>query len=122
MRAIGEERQQQLAAGKSGNAADRAGKRVARDAQVALRQAERARGEIVLGDREEGAADQRAAIEEFEPREYATAQATTGSQNFSIPDARCPDPISRGNGCGSVLHLIAVTCWIISASASVDST
>ena len=35
-----------------------------------------------------------------------------------------PLPIGskRGNGCGSVLHSMAVSCWIISAKASVDST
>ena len=48
-------------------------------------------------------------------------QATTGSQNFSS-QTPLPHPNRRGNGCGSVPHLIAVTCWIISASASVDST
>ncbi len=50
-----------------------------------------------------------------------TTQATTGSQNFSS-NTPLPQPISCGNGCGSVPHLIAATCWIISASASVDST
>ena len=40
---------------------------------------------------------------------------------FLVADAAA-EPKSRGKGCGSVLHLIAVTCWIISASASVDST
>ena len=48
-------------------------------------------------------------------------QASTGSQNFSS-NTPLPHPIRRGNGCGSVPHLIAATCWIISASASVDST
>ena len=50
-----------------------------------------------------------------------SAQATTGSQNFSSKTP-LPHPIRRGNGCGSVPHLIAATCWIISASARVEST
>jgi hypothetical protein len=50
-----------------------------------------------------------------------STQAATGSQNFSS-NTPLPQPIRRGKGCGSVPHLIAVTCWIISASASVDST
>ena len=49
------------------------------------------------------------------------AQATTGSQNFSS-HTPLPSPISFGKGCGSVPHLIAAICWIISATASVDST
>ncbi len=49
------------------------------------------------------------------------AQAATGSQNFSS-NTPLPHPIRRGKGCGSVPHLIAATCWIISASASVEST
>ena len=49
------------------------------------------------------------------------AQAATGSQNFSS-QTPLPMPNTRGNGCGSVLHSIAVTCWIISASARVEST
>jgi hypothetical protein len=50
-----------------------------------------------------------------------SAQATSGSQNFSS-DTPEPRPKSFGKGCGSVLHSMAVTCWIISASASVEST
>ena len=49
------------------------------------------------------------------------AQASSGSQNFSS-EPRRPTPKMRGNGCGSVLHSIAVNCCIISASASVEST
>ena len=50
-----------------------AGQRIARHAQVAFGQAERAGGEIVLGDGKEGAADQGAAIEEFEPDHHRRA-------------------------------------------------
>ena len=49
------------------------------------------------------------------------AHATTGSQNFSS-HTPAPTPSSRGNGCGSVLHSIAASCWIISAAANVEST
>ena len=65
-RRVGEEGEQHLPAGKARERADHAGEREARDAQVALRQAERARRVIVLGDRQEGVADQRAAIEQFQ--------------------------------------------------------
>ena len=52
-----------------------------------------------------------------------TAQASSGSQNFWSNDAPSGSiGISTGNGCGSVPHSMAVTCWIISAKASVDST
>ena len=49
------------------------------------------------------------------------AQAATGSQNFSS-QTPLPMPKRRGNGCGSVPHLIAATCWIINTTASVEST
>ena len=84
-RAIGEERQQQLAAGKSGDAADHAGQRVAGDAQIAFGQAERARGEIVLRDRDEGAADQGAAIEIFE-RDDGDRAGYDRQPEFFVPD------------------------------------
>ena len=51
----------------------------------------------------------------------AELKARTGSQNFSSKTP-LPQPSRRGNGGGSVPHLIAATCWIISATASVDST
>ena len=80
-RRIGKEGEQHLAAGKARERADHAGERKARDAQVALRQAERARRIIVLGDRQKGVADQRVAIEQFEaddrrPRRPASAART----------------------------------------------
>ena len=82
-RAVGEERQQHAAAGEARQAADRAGQREAGDAQVALRQAERAGGEIILGDGEEGVADQRVAVEELQPADDGQRRRRTGSQNFS---------------------------------------
>ncbi len=50
-----------------------------------------------------------------------TAQASMGSQNCwsSQPD---PIGIRRGKGRASVPHSMAVSCCIISAKASVDST
>jgi hypothetical protein len=84
--AIGEERQQQLAAGKAGDAADDACQRVAGNAQIALRQAERAGSEIILGDRKEGAADQRAAIEIFEAEDGERA-GNDRQPEFLVPDA-----------------------------------
>ena len=64
-RRIGEKGEQQLAAGETRQCADCAGKREARDAQVAVRQAERTRRIVVLGDRQEGVTDQRVAVEDF---------------------------------------------------------
>ena len=50
-----------------------------------------------------------------------TAHASIGSQNcWSKPPRAMSN--SRGNGCGSVLHSMAVNCWTISAKASVEST
>ena len=60
-RRIAEEGKQHLAAGKTRERTDHAGERITRHAQTAFRQAECARGKAVLGDRQEGAADQRVA-------------------------------------------------------------
>ncbi len=56
-----------MTAGKSRERADHASERVTRHAQATLRQAERARRVIVLGDCQEGMADERVAIEQFQP-------------------------------------------------------
>ena len=50
-----------------------AGERKARHAQAAFRQAERARGVVVLGDRQKGVADQGVAIEQFEADDHDRA-------------------------------------------------
>jgi len=104
---------------KSGDAADDAGQRIAGDAQVAFGQAERAGGEIVLAIATK-ARPTRSAVEIFEPT-IVIAQAATASQNFSS-HTPLPRPDQLRKGCGSVPHLIAAICWIISATASVDST
>src|SRR5215203_2033066 len=52
-RGVGKEREQQLPAGKSRKRTDDASERKARHAQVALRQAKRARRIVVFGDRQE---------------------------------------------------------------------
>ena len=80
-RRIGEEGEQHLAAGKTRKRADRAGERKARDAQVAFRQAERARRIVVLGDRQEGVADQACGDRAAPGRRSTTAHASIGSQN-----------------------------------------
>ena len=54
-----------------------------------------------------------------------TMQASTGSQNFwsTMPRIEFASiGISTGKGYASVPYSMAVTCWIISAKASVDST
>ena len=85
-RSVGEEGQQELPAGEARQRADGAGQRIAGDAQVALGQAEGAGGEVVLGDGDEGAADQRVAIEVFEPDDGDDAGADR-QPVFLVPDA-----------------------------------
>ena len=80
-RCVGEEGEQQLAAGETRERADRAGEREARDAQVAVRQAERARRIVVLGDRQKGVADKRVAVEDLQPDDRPPTHAIIGSQN-----------------------------------------
>ncbi len=97
-RAIGEERQQQLAAGKSGNAADDPGERVAGDAQIAFGQTQCARGEIVLRDRQERAAHQRPAIQIFE------ADDGDRAGDDRQPELFVPDPASPPDQAGKRLR------------------
>ena len=66
-RLVAEVGEQHLRAGEARQRADHAGQREARDPQPRLGQAERARRVAVLGDGEEGAADQGLAVEEFQP-------------------------------------------------------
>ena len=120
-RRIGEEGQQHLAAGKARKRADHAGERKARHAQVAFRQAERARGISCPRRSPErrgrsACGDRAARGRRSRPRRRASAARTADRSR------RAAMSKSRGNGCGSVLHSIAVNCWTISASASVEST
>ena len=113
-RPIAEKGQQHLAAGEAGQRADHAGERIARHAQAAFRQAERARRIGVLGDRQEGAADQRVAIEQFEADDHDGAGQHR--QPELLVEAAAGDRRSRrGNGCASVPHSMAVNCCTISA-------
>ena len=71
--AVRHESEEKLAAREAGKAPDRARERVARDPQVALRQAERPGREVVLRDGEERASDERAAVEQLESDDRRSA-------------------------------------------------
>ena len=58
---VGDESEQQGASGEAGKRTDRTGERIARHAQVALRQTQSLGSEVVLGNGEEGPSHQRIA-------------------------------------------------------------
>ena len=65
-RPVGHEGEQQLATGKSSEPTDRPGQRIACHAQVAFRQSQRTRGEIVLGDGKKRQTGERTPIKQLE--------------------------------------------------------
>src|SRR6185503_335161 len=93
-RTIGEERQQQLAAGKSGDTADHARQRVAGDAQITFGQAERARREIIFRDRDEGTSNQSAAIKIFEG-DNGNRASRDRQPEFFVPDTAADAEYAR---------------------------